>query len=45
MAERVLNSKRQEAVQNWIQSKLGDFYLLIEAPYSTCKELERWGKQ
>ncbi|MCX8472506.1 MAG: peptidylprolyl isomerase, partial [Sediminibacterium sp.] len=45
VAERVLNSKRQEAVQNWIQSKLGDFYLLIEAPYNTCKELERWGKQ
>lgn len=42
VAQRVLDLKKQVAIENWIKNHIQDFYVLIVEPYKSCPQLAKW---
>ena len=44
VAERALNSKKIQALQDWFNTHISSFYVNIDKEYLGCQNMEQWTK-
>jgi peptidyl-prolyl cis-trans isomerase SurA len=42
IAQRALEEKKGKALQNWFQSKIATYYIMIDGDYRNCGNLSKW---
>jgi hypothetical protein len=39
-----LEDKRNKFIYNWVDTKIGDFYIYIDSSYQDCTSIDKWMK-
>lgn len=44
ISQKALEEKKQQALENWFNAKIPNYYILIDKEFKDCKELKNWWK-
>lgn len=44
ISQKALEEKKQQALENWFDVKIPNYYILIDKEFKDCKELKNWWK-
>lgn len=44
ISQKALEEKKQKALENWFDTKIPNYYILIDKEFKDCKELTNWWK-
>ncbi len=42
VAQRALEQKKEEALEKWFETKIKDYYIMVDQEYQACAPLKRW---
>ena len=42
IAQRALEEKKSDALENWFNTKISSYYIMIDNDYKNCNEMKKW---
>ena len=42
IAQRALEEKKNEALENWFNQKISTYYISVDNDYKDCEEMKKW---
>ena len=44
LAQRALEEKKNEALENWFAQKISSYYIMVDREYQDCNEMKKWSE-